>query len=328
MSDEQTTNVQPTESQPVAAESQPVAAESQPVAAESQGIPAVGMLVAAFMGEQAADQAIDAMKDAKRRGEFYFEDAAVIRKDAKGKVHAHEIGDVSTGRGAAYGAIIGGVLGLLGGPAGVALGAGAGAAIGGVLAHGDAGFRDESIDTVGGALVPGSSAVAVITSDAFLKAVQQAVPAAELDQAVANLAARVSERLNAGMDLAIGLILTPDGLGIKEVAVGEDQAEVTGAVITDEAVALGVAVATPEGVAYVVAVGTEEAAVVEQGVVTDQGAVVVTDVITDQGETVVATAAVPVMVTETVVAESSAADATEAKEATETSGEAADAPKA
>lgn len=94
---------------------------------------------------------------------------------------------------------------------------------------------------------------------------------------------------------------------------------ITFAVITDEAVALGVAVATPEGVAYVVAVGTEEAAVVEQGVVTDQGAVVVTDVITDQGETVVATAAVPVMVTETVVAESSAADATEAKEATETS---------
>ena len=51
--------------------------------AEQQGIPAVGFLVVAFTDENAADQALDAMKDAKKPQEFYFEDAAVIRQDAR-----------------------------------------------------------------------------------------------------------------------------------------------------------------------------------------------------------------------------------------------------
>ncbi len=55
------------------------------------------------------------------------------------------------------------------------LGAGAGAAIGAAAAHGDAGFKDESLETIGVALQPGTSAVAAITSHDFLKAVQQQV---------------------------------------------------------------------------------------------------------------------------------------------------------
>ncbi len=98
---------------------------------QQQGIPAVGFLVMAFTDENAADQALDAMKEAKKQQQFYFEDAAVIRQDAKGKVHYHETGDMSTGKGAGIGALVGGVLGILGGPAGVVAGAGAGAAVGG-----------------------------------------------------------------------------------------------------------------------------------------------------------------------------------------------------
>ena len=52
-----------------------------------QGVPAVGLLVIAFTEETAADQALDAMKNAKKQQQFYFEDAAVIRQDAEGKVH-------------------------------------------------------------------------------------------------------------------------------------------------------------------------------------------------------------------------------------------------
>lgn len=293
MSDTQQTEAQPTEVQP----SEAPQTEVQPSDTQEQAIPAIGFLVVAFVEEDAADAALDEMKDAKKRNEFYFEDAAVIRQDAQGKVHYHETGDMSSKRGAGYGAIVGGVLGILGGPAGVALGAGAGAAVGAALAHRDSGFRDESLNTVGVALKPGTSAVAVITSDAFLKAVQQEVPIEDIRQAVANLSARIAARLAEGMNMAIGLLLTEEGLAIKEVAANGERAEVIGAVITDEAVAVGAAVATADGVVYEVAVATDEGTVGEAGVITDQGAYIVDDAVTDAGETITETVAVPVMVT-------------------------------
>lgn len=242
---------------------------------EQQGIPAVGFLVLAFNDEYAGDQALDAMKDAKKQGQFYFEDAAVIRQDPQGKVHYHETGDMKAGKGAGIGALVGGVLGVLGGPAGVALGAGVGAAVGGAMAAGDKGFRNESLSTVGMALMPGTSAVAAITSHDFLRAVQQQVPIENIRAMVSNLAAEVSYQLAAGKSLAIGLLLTPDGLALKKIAVDETSAEVVGAVITDDAVVAGAAVITSEGVAYEVVGATAEGAVVEVGVITDEGAEVV-----------------------------------------------------
>ena len=219
----------------------------------------VGFLVLAFSDEQAGDQALDAMKQAKKQQQFYFEDAAVIRQDAKGKVHYHETVDMSTGKGAGIGALVGGVLGILGGPAGVAVGAGLGAAIAGP----DKGFRNASLNTVGIALKPGTSAVAVITSHDFLRAVQKQVPIEDVRTAVANLAAEISARLGEGKDVAIGLLLTEQGIAIKEIAVNEESTEVVGAVIT------------ADGAAYQVAVATDEGAAMEAGVITDEDAVVV-----------------------------------------------------
>ena len=242
---------------------------------EQQGIPAVGFLVVAFTDENAADQALDEMKAAKKQQQFYFEDAAVIRQDPNGKVHYHETGDMSSGKGAGIGALVGGVLGILGGPAGVALGAGAGAAVGAAFAAGDKGFRNESLGTIGVALMPGTSAVAVITSRDFLKAVQQQVPVENLRAVVANLAAELSTQLAAGKSVAVGVLLTEEGLAIKAIAADAQSAQVVGAVITDHAVAVGAVVVTEEGAAYMVAAATAEGTAEEAGVVTDEGAAVV-----------------------------------------------------
>ena len=54
-------------------------------------------MIAAYVDEMAADQTLAAMKQAKKAGSFYFDDAAVVRQDAKGKVHIKETGDMSTG---------------------------------------------------------------------------------------------------------------------------------------------------------------------------------------------------------------------------------------
>lgn len=299
MSEELQANVQPTEPESTAVQQ----SDAPQAATPQEAIPAVGFLVVAFVDENGADEALEEMKQAKKRNEFYFEDAAVIRQDANGKVHYYETEDMSTGRGAGIGAIVGGILGVLGGPVGVAAGAGAGAAVGAALAHHDAGFRNESLQTVGGALKPGTSAVAAITSTDFLKAIQQQVPRADLDAAVANLANNVATRLADNMNLAIGLVLTPDGLAVKEVAANAERTEVIGAVITDDVVAVGAAVATAEGVAYQVGVATAEGTAIETGVITDEGTYILDDVATAEGETITATAAVPLMVTatETVV---------------------------
>jgi uncharacterized membrane protein len=245
---------------------------AQPQSTESQGIPAVGFLVMAFTAENTADQVLDAMKEAKKQQRFYFEDAAVIRQDANGHVHYKETGDMSTGKGAGVGALVGGILGILGGPAGVALGAGAGAAIGGAMAHGDKGFRNESLNTVGTALMPGSSAIAAITSRDFLKAVREEVPIENIRAAVSNLATELSNQLAVGKDVAIGLILTEEGIAVKKIAADENSAEVVGAVITADAVIAGAAVITAEGAAYQVGVLTAEGAAVEEGVIVPESA--------------------------------------------------------
>ena len=132
----------------------------------------VAVLVAVFSEETTASEALKDMEKAKVNEEVYFEDASVIKKDPDGKIHVKETDDTSAGKGAGIGAIIGGVIGLIGGPAGVVVAAGTGAVIGGLMAKGDAGFRDESLEEVGENLTPSTSALVAITSKGFLDPTQ------------------------------------------------------------------------------------------------------------------------------------------------------------
>jgi uncharacterized membrane protein len=257
------------------------------VAEEPKATWGVGFLVMAFGDEKAADEALDAMKKAKKERRFYFEDAAVIRQDAKGIVHYHETGDMGTGKGAGIGALVGGVLSLLGGPIGLAVGAGLGAAAGALAASKDSGFRNESLNMVGVALKPGTSAVVAITSHEFLKAVQKQVPVERIREAVSNLSNHLSRRLNEGKDVALGILLTDVGLAIKEIAVNDESAEVVGAVMTSDALVAGSAVVTKEGAAYGIVAATSEGIAYQTGVETAEGAAFETGVITAEGVTVV-----------------------------------------
>jgi len=230
----------------------------------TQGVPAVGFLVLAFTDEKAGDEAMQMMKKGMKEKTFYFENAAVIRQDTAGKVHYQETGDMKTGRGAGVGALIGGIVGMLGGPGGAALGAGAGAAIGAATAHRDAGFRDESLKTVALALKPGTSAVVAITSKSFLKAVQQQIGVEDIRRFVSNLSNEISDKLNEGKSLALGIILTEAGLGIKEVTVNESSLEVITIAITQDAALSATAAATADEMDYDVAGVTNEEAFIER----------------------------------------------------------------
>ena len=248
---------------------------AQTVEAQDEPMAGVGLLIAAFQTEDAADKALKAMKQAKKEGQFYYEAAAVIKKEADGDVHYHETGDMSTGKGAGIGALIGGVIGILGGPAGIALGAGAGAAIGGIAAHGDAGFRDSSLEQIGTALRPGSSAVMVITSKDFLKMFRKEVSDAELWPMVRAIGESISQAQAQGQDMLLGIVATEEGVALKRMAFDETSAEVFGVVATAEGVAAGAAYADETGVIYQVGVTDAEGTAVQTGVITDEGGVIV-----------------------------------------------------
>ncbi len=216
-----------------------------------QGVAGVGMFIAGYTDEKAADGALDALKQARDAGAFDFDDAAVVRRAADGKVQITETGDMSTGKGAGIGALIGGVIGILGGPAGVAVGAGAGAAIGGIAAHSDAGFNNETLERIGGALPAGTSAWGVTASKAFVEAVRHAATDEETLMLAEDIADEISGNLNAGQDLLMALVITEDAVAATKVVAGPDAVAVFGIAATEGGVVAGAVVATDEGVAAV-----------------------------------------------------------------------------
>jgi len=251
---------------------------------QSEGVAGVGLFVAAYVDERGADNTLEAMKHAKKQGEFFYDDAAVVRRSAEGKVHIKETGDMTTGKGAGIGALIGGVIGLLGGPAGVALGATAGAAVGGIAAHGDAGFDNDSLKEIGAALPSGSSALAVTTSKDFVEAVRKQAPDKATLTIASDIAGEISARLNARQDVLMAMVLTEEGVAASEVVSSPSEVAVFGIVATEEGVVAAQAVVTEEGAAYEVVAETDEGVAIEEGVVTDEGAVVVDAVITPAEE--------------------------------------------
>lgn len=128
----------------------------------------INVLIAKFTTADAAATAMSKFDLARKSGEIDFEDVAIVSRAGDGTLLVNESGDTSTGTGARIGGILGGVIGLLGGPAGVVVGAGAGALLGGLAAHGDAGFADERLNKLGAELLPGTSALVILLSPAWI----------------------------------------------------------------------------------------------------------------------------------------------------------------
>jgi uncharacterized membrane protein len=229
------------------------------------------MFVAAYVDELGADNALKELKQAKKDGQFYYDDAAVVRCDAKGKVHIKETGDVSAGKGAGIGALIGGVIGLLGGPGAVAAGAAAGAAIGGIGSAGDAGFDHDSLKQLGSALPPGSSALAVTTSQDFVEAVREEATDEETLTLAADIAAQIGDHLNARQDVLLVLVITEAGVAASKVVSSPDEVAAFGIAATPEGVVARAGVATPEGAAVVDAAAVPADAVPVEEEAEDEG---------------------------------------------------------
>jgi uncharacterized membrane protein len=123
-----------------------------------------------FDGQKTAENILNEAEDAGLLEGFDIIAQAVVEQDEQGKVHFHEPG--KGGLGAAVGAVAGGLLSLIGGPAGVLAWAVGGAVVGGVAGHYlGRPIKKGDLEDIGEALTPDSSAVLLLLEDTYSEGV-------------------------------------------------------------------------------------------------------------------------------------------------------------
>lgn len=232
----------------------------------------VELIVAAFQTEDGAEQALKELKAAKKDHLINIDNAAVIHKDAKGKVHIKELKDMGGGKGAAIGGVTGAVLGILTGGAGLVL-AGAGALVGGLAAKlRDSGFDDTRLKTLGDSLKPNTSAIVALIEHRWVGELEKEMEEAGADVLTQTISADIAAQLEAGRESAYSLLSTDEGVNASRVVAGEDVVAAGEVTITDAGVEASRVVATKEGVAGEHMISTAEGVAYEAGAVTAEGA--------------------------------------------------------
>jgi uncharacterized membrane protein len=236
----------------------------------------VQLIVAAFQDEKSAAEALRVLKQARREKLIGIQNAAVLRKDAKGKLHIQETADMGGGKGATIGGVAGAAIGLIAGPA-LLVPAAVGALVGGLAAKlSDSGFSDERLKALGENLKPGSSAIVAVVEHTWVDEVEQAMAEVGADAVTAALGADIADQLEAGHEVAYTAISSEEGFSAARVAGGEDSVEAGKIVVDDSGVYGGRFFATEDG--FVV----EGLAADDEGVDYLVGAGVVEEESTDQ----------------------------------------------
>ena len=191
----------------------------------------IQLFVAAFKGEGDADQVLKELKAAKRERVIGIQNAAVLRRDQKGKLHIKETGDWGGGKGAAAGAAVGVAVGLLTGGTGLLLGAAA-AAIGGVAAKlRDSGFSDARLKALGASLQPGTSAIVAVIEHIWVAEMEEEMAEVGADVFTVALADDIAAELEAGREVAYTALAGQEGIAMGRLSVGEEDVEAGGVVI-------------------------------------------------------------------------------------------------
>jgi uncharacterized membrane protein len=208
----------------------------------------VQLIVAAFDDEKAADEALKALKQAKRERLIGIENAAVLRKDAKGKLHIRETADMGGGKGAVIGGVAGAAIGLLAGPL-LVVPAAVGALVGGLAAKlVDAGFPNDRLKELGEGLKPGSSAIIAVVEHRWVDEIRREMEQAGADMMVAELKADIASQLEAGHDVAYSALAAQGAFSAERVVSGEEGEAGESILITEDAVVESQYVATEEGI--------------------------------------------------------------------------------
>jgi uncharacterized membrane protein len=137
----------------------------------------VFIYIGTYPSEAAARADYDVVKDLHAAGAVGTYDAAVVTKDASGKVHENK-DEMATRHGAWGGAAIGALVGILFPPAIIASAA-AGAAVGGVSGHLWRGMSRADVKEFGDLIDAGQAALVIVGESKLEQAVDKAALKAE-----------------------------------------------------------------------------------------------------------------------------------------------------
>jgi uncharacterized membrane protein len=220
----------------------------------------VQLVVAAFKDEDSAKEALMELKQAQKEKLIKIENAAVLRKDERGKLHIKETRDMGGGKGAVLGGVGGAAIGLIAGPA-LVVPVAVGALLGGLAAKlRDSGFSNQRLEALGIGLQPGTSAIVAVVEHTWVAQIEEALAEAEADVITAEIQADIAQQLEAGHEVAYSAIASEEGLALGRVAGGEDEVEGGALIIDDTGLYGGRFIATEDGFAV------EEMAVTDEGI--------------------------------------------------------------
>lgn len=194
----------------------------------------VQLIVAAYETEDGAKNAVAELKKAKKDKLVAITDAAILRKDAKGRVHITETADMGGGQGAAFGGVVGAAVGAIAGAA-LAGPVAIGALVGGLAAKlRDSGFDNKRLARLGRSLPPSSSALVAVVDHKWAKKIVKGLEKTGADMVTAELAQSIADQLEAGHEVAYAVLAADQGLaawekpgsemGADAVVVGRDDA--------------------------------------------------------------------------------------------------------
>lgn len=211
----------------------------------------IQLVVAAFTDEKAAKEALKALQQAQKEKLIKIENAAVLHKDAKGKLHIRETADMGGKKGATLGGVAGAAIGLIAGPA-LLVPVAIGALVGGLTAKlRDSGFEDARLQALGEGLKPGSSAIVAVVEHTWVDQVEKELAEARADLLTASISADISEQLEAGHEVAYTAISSQEGFSAARVAGGEDMIEAGQITVDDSGMYAERFIATQDGFAVV-----------------------------------------------------------------------------
>lgn len=99
-------------------------------------------------------------------GNMRIDDAAIVDKDANGKIRLIQSRDLNMGQGAASGGIYGSLIGMIGGPIGMLAGGVLGATAGGLWGKlRDIGIEDDHMKDMGERILPGENLLFLLLED-------------------------------------------------------------------------------------------------------------------------------------------------------------------
>ena len=145
------------------------------------------VVLAVFDDDEVGIQAYKDLRAAEKDKKIDLENSVVVSKDEEGKILINEEAEKIAG-GAGKGALIGGALGILAGPAGVIAFGAIGAALGGLTAKlDDVDFDDTRLKKLGDRLEPGKSAIVAVTEGKYAEKLVEELENREAQVAVEDL---------------------------------------------------------------------------------------------------------------------------------------------